>query len=195
MEKLQAGDSPAWDVAFHSLWPVAYQIVRFRLQNSFPADMEDVAIVAIGEAAKEVRDCNVATFEELVTLTRIIADRRARDLIRRRNAERRRAGATESLEGHAELPSTEPGPLDQVAACDLAVLLSKVAELLSPDERQLLLAYYHEGLKQTELAQRFGLPLGTVGVKLSRALERLRNALSKNPTLLYYLKEILKDLR
>jgi len=70
--------------------------------------------------------------------------------------------------------------------------LTELAAKLQTIDRQLLLACYFDGQKQAELAKRFGIPIGTVGVKLSRALKALRNELNKHPDLL---KEMLDTLR
>ena len=187
---LQADDAHAWGFAFHWLWAVAWSAAERRLGNSFPHELEDVAITAIGTAAEKVGE--VASFDELQALTAVISDRRALDCIRRMKAERREAGATESIEGKEHLASAEPGPLEEVDARDLAKLLTELAAKLQTIDRQLLLACYFDGQKQAELAKRFGIPLGTVGVKLSRALKALRNELNKHPDLL---KEMLEALR
>ena len=153
IRRLQAGDSQMWDAAYFSLWPIACSAVHRRLGILFPGDLEDVAISAISQAAEQVD--GLASFDELLALTAVIANRRALDHIRRRQAERRAAGATESLEGRDDLASSEPGPLEKVNARDLAKLLTDLAKTLPRIDRQLLLAYYFEGRKQAELAEQF----------------------------------------
>ena len=134
----------------------------------------------------------VESFEDLKALTGVISSRRALDLVRRMRAERRAAGVTEPVEGREDLASAEPGPLERVDANELARLLTALAARLPGRQRQLLQAYYVKGLKQAELADAFGMPLGTIGVTLSRALESLREELRKQPQLM---KELLEALR
>jgi RNA polymerase sigma-70 factor (ECF subfamily) len=134
----------------------------------------------------------VESFEDLKALTGVIASRRALDLVRRMQAERRAAGVTETIEGQEELASPEAGPVERVDANELARSLTVLAAKLPGRQRQLLQAYYVEGLKQAELAEAFGMPMGTVGVTLSRALESLREELRKHPRLM---KELLEALR
>ncbi len=99
---------------------------------------------------------------------------------------------TETTEGREELASAEPGPLERVDANELARLLTALAAKLPDRQRQLLQAYYVEGLKQSELATAFGMPMGTVGVTLSRALESMREELRKNPQLMKELQEAIR---
>ncbi len=192
MRLLQTGDQSMWDRAFLLLWPVAWSAAQRRLAKFAPAEVEDVAIGAIREVADEVRAAKVGSFDELMALTGVIASRRALDHIRRMRAQRRAAGKTETIEGRKELVSSAPSPLEQADAHDLAKLLMDLATNLSERQRQLLKAYYLDGLKQAELAERFGMNMGTVGVTLSRALKSLRNDLRKYPQLM---KELLEARR
>jgi RNA polymerase sigma-70 factor (ECF subfamily) len=192
IRSLRAGDRFMWDCAFHWLWPIAWSAAQRRLAACAPADIEDVAVGAIREAAEKVQAGKVESFEELRALTSVISGRRALDHIRRMQAERRASGATESIEGREELPSAAPGPLERVNAQDLARLLMSLTAKLPNHQQRLLKAYYLYGLKQAELAETFGVPIGTVGVTLSRALESLRAELQKQPQLM---KEFLEALR
>jgi RNA polymerase sigma factor (sigma-70 family) len=192
IRNLRTGDRFMWDCAFHWLWPVAWSAAQRRLATFAPAEVEDVAVVAIREAAEQVQAGKVDSFDELKALTGVIASRRALDHIRRMQAERRASGATETIEGREDLASSAPGPLEQVDARDLAKLLTGLAAKLPERQRELLKAYYLDGHKQAELAETFGLPMGTVGVTLSRALESLREELRKQPQLM---KELLEALR
>ena len=53
----------------------------------------------------------------------------------------------------------------------------RVAHLLSrlrPEESELLRLRFYEGLSQSEIAERTGVPLGTVKMRMVSALRRLR---------------------
>jgi RNA polymerase sigma-70 factor, ECF subfamily len=49
---------------------------------------------------------------------------------------------------------------------------------LSPEQREVLLLGYFEGLSSSEIAERVGVPLGTVKSRVAAALSALRGALS-----------------
>ncbi len=192
IRSLRTGDRFMWDCAFHWLWPVACSAAQRRLATFAPAEIEDVAVGAISEAAEEVQAGKVGNFDELKALTGVIASRRAMDHVRRMRAERRAIGATETIEGRDDLATSTPGPLEQADAHDVAKLLMDLAAKLPEHQRKLLKAYYLDGLKQAELAKTLGIPIGTVGVTLSRALELLREELRNHPQLM---KELLEAVR
>lgn len=97
---------------------------------------------------------------------------RAVDAVRREQAQRRRADQAASL-GSIDLDPTD----DVVAAIDLprerALVRKALAEL--PDEqREVIGQMYFDGLSQTQIAERTGLPLGTVKSRTLLAMRRLR---------------------
>ena len=190
--RLQSGDPFMWETAFHFLWPVAWSAAHQRLQpDSFsPSDVEDVAVAAITEAAEQV--AQVADFAELKTLTAVIAQRRAIDFVRRSQAVRRNTSATVSFEGNENLPDEEPNPLGRLQAAELARFLTGLMSALPRGQRKLLFGYYVQGKTQAELAAECGMPMGTVGVTLSRALLAMREELKKQPHLAKEFEEALR---
>ena len=193
MRALQAGDPSNWEIAYHSLWPVAWGEAKRHLVTFAPADIEDVAIEAIQETAELVKLGNVGSFEGVKALAVVIARRRAIDRIRHGQAQRRARSVTENIENHTnEILCPQGNPASHAEASEIAALLLKLTQKLSPQHRKLLKAYYLDGLKQTEIAGKFAIKLGTVGVTLSRILESLRAELQKHPTLMKELKELLR---
>ena len=56
--------------------------------------------------------------------------------------------------------------------------IRQVLAALSPEQREVLLLGYFEGLSSSEIAERIGVPLGTVKSRVAAALSQLRVALS-----------------
>lgn len=73
-------------------------------------------------------------------------------------------------------PEPEPGP---ERAVERVLLLGELARLPSAQQRVLRLAFYAD-LTQSQIADRTGLPLGTVKSHMRRALHVLRQALEQS---------------
>ena len=65
----------------------------------------------------------------------------------------------------------------------LRALLRTTLSEMQPDEREVLALAYDHGLSQSEIAERLGLPIGTVKSRTRRALLRLRARLGDIPDL------------
>ena len=99
--KLQAGDRFSWECAYYWLGSAALSAVERRIKTLFPQDVDDVVIIALKQVADEATNGRrtFRSFEELTAFTVFVADCRAKDHIRRRQADRRAASATESIGG------------------------------------------------------------------------------------------------
>jgi RNA polymerase sigma factor (sigma-70 family) len=101
---------------------------------------------------------------------------RAVDAVRREESQRRRAeaeatmAATESVD-HAEDVVAAIGAPQERAAVRTAL------RSLPEDQRAVLEMMYFDGLSQSQIAQRNGLPLGTVKSRTLLGMRRLRSAL------------------
>jgi RNA polymerase sigma-70 factor, ECF subfamily len=101
---------------------------------------------------------------------------RAVDLVRREESQRRRsADMGAGLREEADDPAQ-----DVAAALDRPAERERVREALAalPDEqREVLTLMYFDGLTQTEVAARSGLPLGTVKSRCLLGMRRMRAAM------------------
>jgi RNA polymerase sigma-70 factor (ECF subfamily) len=101
-----------------------------------------------------------------------VARNRAIDRLRANSVRLRTAELT-------PLPSPVQGPEDRAAQSEQQRVIARALEALRAEERQLLEHAYFLGLTQSELAERFNLPLGTVKTRIRTALSTLRRALQQ----------------
>ena len=99
-----------------------------------------------------------------------LVHRRAVDVVRRED--RRRAQPLD------EVPAASVEATDETAAVrEQRRAVQGALAQLRPDQRQALELAYYGGLSQSELAERLGIPLGTVKSRMFAALSELRELL------------------
>ncbi|MDR3571672.1 MAG: RNA polymerase sigma factor [Candidatus Pacebacteria bacterium] len=65
---------------------------------------------------------------------------------------------------------------------EMRVLLEKHLEELAPQYREIVDLHYFEGFKYQEIADILHIPVGTVGIRLSRAKQRLKKTMDQHRT-------------
>jgi RNA polymerase sigma-70 factor (ECF subfamily) len=70
-----------------------------------------------------------------------------------------------------------PDPVDEVADASQALQLQAAVASLAPGSREVIELAYWQGLSQVEIAERLGLPLGTVKTRTRRGLALLAEVL------------------
>jgi RNA polymerase sigma-70 factor (ECF subfamily) len=90
---------------------------------------------------------------------------------------------TDWLERTGELvgaAAAEPEPESALVSKEAREAIATGLALLGPQERQVILLAYQEGLTQSEIAARLGWPIGTVKTRTRRAHRQLREMLDRS---------------
>ncbi|MGH3135334.1 MAG: RNA polymerase sigma factor [Gaiellaceae bacterium] len=74
-------------------------------------------------------------------------------------------------------PGSDPDPSDEAEAAWTAWRVHRALEVLPEHERPVIELAYWSGLSQSEVAEKLGIPLGTVKTRTRSALARLADAL------------------
>lgn len=69
--------------------------------------------------------------------------------------------------------------LESLSLGQLASVLSSVLATLEPEEREIISLRYFSNLKHAEIAEVLDMPIGSVGVKLRRTLDKLKDRLTE----------------
>lgn len=180
VQRLRDGDEAAWMIVYEWLWPKALAVASNKLRFSTSTDAEDVASIALQQLVDHVE--KVSATEDLLPLTLAITHNQTVQLIRYNKAEKRDVRATDSLD-EFDVPAPS-APLSELDLQELRTLIESLQKTLSPKAASVLGDFYLKGLTQREIAQRNNLALNSVGVNITRSLQRIREVMGKNPTLM-----------
>jgi RNA polymerase sigma-70 factor (ECF subfamily) len=171
LARIARGDAEAlgalYDEYSKLLFPIALRIMRVR------AEAEDVlhdAFVVVSERAAQYAPNRGSVPSWLVTLVRNLAIDRARRRDRR-GVLLRREGALSGSETRT--------PEALVEESTERARVRRALDALPEAQRETLLVAFFEGLSYPEIAERDGVPLGTIKSRAARAMAALREALEK----------------
>jgi RNA polymerase sigma factor (sigma-70 family) len=185
---LGKGDEEAWDEAFQRLYPSAFAAARHPLASLTPAEAEDVAIEALTLLLPKVKQ--VAEFEELRLLVITIASRKAISEKRRQLADKRGGGDVTSLDAMQDDETIRFEPEEKLAGNlspadlrELSKLLDAALSGLEPRQADLVRDFLVHHIPYKELADKYRMPIGSIGVNLARSLDKIRTQLQAMPKL------------
>lgn len=165
VRRLDEGDTDALRVLYDRYGGIVFGMTYRLLGDRQAAEecTQDV-FVSVWRTARSYEPGRARVSTWLLTIAR----NRAIDATRRR--------AARPVDPHEDVWATEQSPdtADLVSEADEATrVAAAMAELSEPQREALSLAYF-DGLSHTEIAERLGLPVGTVKGRIRLALDRLR---------------------
>ena len=169
LEAVGRGDDDALGVLYDRFGRLAYRLAfRILRDQALAEDAVQEAFLAVWRSADAYKRERAKPSTWILT----VVHRRAVDLVRREQVRR-----GEPLEVAPE-PSVGPVDEDAVLRDRRAAVQAALTELPGEQRQALELAYYG-GLTQSELAERLGVPLGTVKSRMFAGLGRLRELLAE----------------
>jgi len=168
LEAVGRGDDDALGVLYDRFGRVAYGLAyRILRDQSLAEDAVQEAFLAVWRSADAYKRERAKPSTWILT----VVHRRSVDLVRRE--ERRRGEPLEAA------PEPTSGPADEDASLrDQRVAVQAALSELPGDQRQALELAYYGGLTQSQLAERLGVPLGTIKIRMFAGLGRLRELLA-----------------
>ena len=185
IQELQKGQELSWAIVFDWLWPIAVAGARRHLGHWAPDEVGDVAAECLEQLCEMVAENRIETTEELAPLATTIAHRMAVDRLRSALAERRNVNQTLSLEVIKDTEDDQAAnPFHTLEAEDTAELVEELIQTLTPKQAGVVHDFFFKQLTYLEISQKRDMPIGTVGTLLTRGLEKLRQKIQSNRTLL-----------
>jgi RNA polymerase sigma factor (sigma-70 family) len=169
LEAVGRGDDDALGVLYDRFGRLAFRLAfRILRDPELAEDAVQEAFLAVWRSADTYKRERAKPSTWILT----VVHRRAVDIVRREQSRR-----GEPLEVAPE-PSVGPADEDAVLRDRRAAVQAALTELPGEQRQALELAYYG-GLTQSELAERLGVPLGTVKSRMFAGLGRLRELLAE----------------
>ena len=164
------GDEDALAELYDRVSRIAYGLALRVLRDERHAeDAVQEAFLQVWRSAATFRAERAKASTWILTLVH----RRSVDLVRRED--RRRGEPLESA-GEPAAPETVE---DEAALGFERRVVQEALSRLQPEQREALELGYYGGLTQSELAERLGLPLGTIKSRMFTGLSRLRELLAE----------------
>ena len=157
-----------WQVIIEEHGPAVWQTAYRLLGNR--ADAADCFQETFVSALQFSRRRRVRSFSALLIR---LATARAIDQLRRRF---RRANLCSALADSAEVPSTNPGPLEATQQQELTDGLRESLSKLAPREAEAFCLRYLNGMSYRQIADELGVTTNAAGVLLHRARAKLRES-------------------
>ncbi len=166
---IASGEPRAMDLCITQYGAIVWSIVRRYIKDG--AEAEDVVQEVFTEIWKKAASFDPAIASE-TTFVGMVARRRSIDFLRRQG----RQPGFETLAAAESFP--QPVAENPSITCDPETIKSSLANLPA-DTRQLFHLFFDDGFTHPEIAERTGLPLGTVKTRLRRGLITLREQLQR----------------
>lgn len=169
LPRVSAGESRAMNLCITRYGGLVWSIVRKFVKES--AEAEDLVQEVFTEIWKKASAFDPAVAPE-ATFIGLIARRRSIDFLRRKG--RQPGFETMDAADSIPLPTSETSSV----TCDPETIKASVASLPT-DTRELFQLFFDHGFTHPEIAEKTGLPLGTVKTRLRRGLITLREQLQR----------------
>ncbi|MEO0649726.1 MAG: sigma-70 family RNA polymerase sigma factor [Planctomycetota bacterium] len=170
LHRVAAGDELAVRACMDRFGPLIWSLARRMLANRDEAEDAVQDIFVDVWRSSERYDPSVASETAFVAT---IARRRLID-------RRRRAARRPEAELLPETIEADEDAIDErLADCDEAALAERELEQLKPEQQQVLRLSIWEGLSHSAIAERTGMPLGTVKTHARRGLIQIRDSIAR----------------
>ena len=175
LRRIQGGDEEAFRTLFAAYGPSAMALAsRVLRQAHLAEEIVQEAFLALWLSTELYDEGRGSVKAWLMTMVH----HRAVDSVRREETQRRRAD--ELMGGMREETEDPSGDVVQaVAAVGERGAVRAALDALPPEQRQVLGSMYFDGLSHSQIAERTGVPLGTVKSRALLGMRRMRTELER----------------
>lgn len=184
IERCNAGDPGAWALVYERFYSYIYQLVKGRNSGMPDEDAEDICHEVFEDLVKGLstfqRKSLLKTFIHTLTINRVRQHFRKVQTIKR-GGEAEKCSLDEIEYDLPDNTTQQPESL-AFAQAEHDHLRAALARL-EPDLRQVIELRYHQNQKYREIAIELGIPEGSVGAQIQKALLALREIMQPQQAL------------
>jgi RNA polymerase sigma-70 factor (ECF subfamily) len=175
LRRIEGGDEEAFRALFAAYGPSAMALAsRVLRQTHLAEEIVQEAFLTLWLSAELYDERRGSVKAWLMTMVH----HRAVDSVRREETQRRRAD--ELMGGMREETEDPSGDVvDAVAASGERAAVRAALNALPAEQREVLGSMYFDGLSQTQIAERTGVPLGTIKSRALLGMRRMRSELER----------------
>jgi RNA polymerase sigma factor (sigma-70 family) len=174
VSRIARGDEEAFRGLFRRYAPTAASIARRIVRQPFLAEeIVQEAFLAVWRNPDGYDQQRGSVKSWLMGMVH----HRAVDLVRREESQRRRAEDAQAADAVIELQDVAESVVEELGVPEERKAVRAALGELPAEQQQVLELMYFGGLSQSKIAERLGLPLGTVKSRTLLGMRRLRTAL------------------
>jgi RNA polymerase sigma-70 factor (ECF subfamily) len=174
--RISRGDEDAFRQLFRRYAPTATGLARRIVRQPFLAEeIVQEAFLAVWRNPEGYDDRRGSVRSWLMGMVH----HRAVDLVRREEAQRRRAEDARVVEDVIHLEDVADTVVEEIGVPEERRALRAALANLPAEQQRVIELMYFEGLSQSMIAERLSLPLGTVKSRTLLGMRRLRDSLSR----------------
>lgn len=171
---------------WQKLWGSATMAASRKLQWKSPDYVDDIAIQSITRVIEKLPvNPDIHKFGELRAFTASIAYHLSISHLRKVLGPEQGGGKFDPLDATDEKEDkNQISPTQYLQIQERRQLVTRTLTKLKPLNRNLLYDRYLDGMKIKDVASKYKMPIGTVGVYIQRALQEVRDYMDDDPVLL-----------
>lgn len=178
MTRIKARDSAAlselYDFYNRLLFGLILSILKKREEAE---DILQEVFITIWEKAEQFDLDKGTVYTWIVSLARNKSIDRLRSKVYKE--QKKQSASLDNEDVFYPLYSDEQDPLEQTILADRAKSVHEALDQISDKQRKVLQVAYFNGMSQSEIAEVFGIPLGTVKTRMRDGMIKLRELLGK----------------
>lgn len=175
IERVRQGDQHAFEALYDRYADLVFSLAVRMLGYETAEEVVQEVFLTLWRKADRFEPERGSLSTWLLTVTR----HRAIDEIRHRRRRQGQNSPSLDLSILKIIPDKAPGPEERAQSETQSIIVANALSEIPPEQREVILLAYFEGLTQSQIASQLDLPLGTVKKRVRLGLQKLKRSLTE----------------